>query len=94
MHPSEWLDANMKHIRSVFDEIVGSTEDADIKATPFPASPIFQVCSLTFSKLVVSLIVPQWIIVYIFAHNILYSSDQTYSCLPFSFCSISSNLTT
>jgi hypothetical protein len=44
MHPSEWLDANMKHIRSVFDEIVGSTEDADIKAMPFPASPIFQVC--------------------------------------------------
>jgi hypothetical protein len=44
MHPSEWLDANMKHIRSVFDGIVGSTENADIKAMPFPASPIFQVC--------------------------------------------------
>jgi hypothetical protein len=44
IHPSEWLDANTKHIRSVFDGIVGSTENADIKAMPFPASPIFQVC--------------------------------------------------
>ena len=44
MYPSEWLDANMKHIRSVFDEIVGSTENAEIEAMPFPASPIFQVC--------------------------------------------------
>jgi hypothetical protein len=44
MYPSEWLDANMKDIRSVFDGIVGSTENADIKAMPFPASPIFQVC--------------------------------------------------
>ena len=44
MHPAEWLDANMKHIYSVFDEIVGFTENADIKAMPFPASPIFQAC--------------------------------------------------
>jgi hypothetical protein len=44
MHPSGWLDANMKHIRSVFDGIVGSTENVVIKAMPFPASPIFQVC--------------------------------------------------
>ena len=44
MDPSKWLDANMKHIRSVFDGIVGSTENANMKAMPFPASPIFQVC--------------------------------------------------
>ena len=44
MHPSEWLDAHMKHIRSVFDGIVGSSENVDIKAISFPASPIFQVC--------------------------------------------------
>jgi hypothetical protein len=42
----------------------------------------------------VSLIVPQRIILYIFAHNILCSSDKTYSCLPFSFCFIFSNLIT
>jgi hypothetical protein len=44
MRPSEWLDANMKHIRSVFEGIVNSTENNDIKAMPFPASSIFQVC--------------------------------------------------
>jgi hypothetical protein len=44
MHPSEWLDANVKYIHSVFDGIVGSTENANMKAMPFPASPIFQVC--------------------------------------------------
>jgi hypothetical protein len=43
-HPSEWLDANMKHILSVFDGIVGSNENVDINAMPFPTSPIFQVC--------------------------------------------------
>jgi hypothetical protein len=47
MYPSEWLDANMEPIRSVFDGIVGSTENADIKAMQFPASPIFQVSKLT-----------------------------------------------
>ena len=94
MDPSVWLDVNMKHIRSVFDGIVGSTENVDIKAMPFPTSPIFQVCELTFSKSAVSLIIQQRIIVYIFAYNILRSSDKTYSFLPFSFFFVSSNLIT
>ena len=46
MHPSDWLDANTKHIHSVFDGIADSTENADIKATTFPATMIFQVCQL------------------------------------------------
>jgi hypothetical protein len=44
IHPSKWLDANIEHIHSVFEGIVRSTENDDIKAMPFPASPIFQVC--------------------------------------------------
>ena len=47
MHPSEWLDANNKHIRSIFDGIADSTENADIKAMTFPATMIFQVCQPT-----------------------------------------------
>jgi hypothetical protein len=47
MHPSEWLDANTKHIHSIFDGIADSTENADIKTITFPATMIFQVCQLT-----------------------------------------------
>lgn len=44
MHPSEWLDANTKHIRSLFDGIVDFTENADFKTITFPATMISQVC--------------------------------------------------
>jgi hypothetical protein len=44
MHPSEWLDANTKHIHSIFDGIADCTENADIKAITFPENMIFQVC--------------------------------------------------
>jgi hypothetical protein len=44
MHPSEWLDANMKHIHSIFDGIVASSKNADIKVMPFLATMIFPVC--------------------------------------------------
>jgi hypothetical protein len=44
MRPSEWLDANTRHIRSIFDEIVEFAENPDIKAMTFPATTIFQVC--------------------------------------------------
>ena len=40
IHPSEWLDANVKHIRAIFDGIVDLTEN---KTITFPATMIFQV---------------------------------------------------
>jgi hypothetical protein len=42
-HPSEWLDVNTKHIRSIFDGIVFTAHD-DIKPITFPETMIFQVC--------------------------------------------------
>ena len=44
MQPSEWVDANTKHIHSIFHGIVNLTENADIKAIRCPATVIFQVC--------------------------------------------------
>ena len=41
MHPSEWLDANTRHICSIFDGIVNLTANV---AITFPATKIFQVC--------------------------------------------------
>ena len=41
MHPSEWLNANVKHIRAIFDGIVDLTGN---KTITFPATMIFQVC--------------------------------------------------
>ena len=41
IHPSEWLNANVKHIRAIFDGIVDLTGN---KTITFPASMIFQVC--------------------------------------------------
>ena len=76
-HPSEWLDVNTSHIRSIFDGIV-STANADIEPITFPATMIFQVCWLTFRLSQLVLIVPQRLIVYIFAHHILCTLDQTY----------------
>jgi hypothetical protein len=40
-HPSEWLNANVKDIRAIFDGIVDLTGD---KTITFPATMIFQVC--------------------------------------------------
>ena len=41
MHPSEWLNANVEHIRAIFDGIVDLTGN---KPITFPATMIFQVC--------------------------------------------------
>ena len=41
IHPSEWLNANVKHIREIFDGIVDLTGN---KTMTFPATMIFQVC--------------------------------------------------
>ena len=41
IHPSEWLNANVKNIRAIFDGIVDLTVN---KTIPFPATMIFQVC--------------------------------------------------
>ena len=41
IHPSEWLNANVKHIRAIFDGIVDLTGN---KTMTFPATMIFQVC--------------------------------------------------
>jgi hypothetical protein len=94
MHPSEWLDANTKHIRSIFNGIVDLTENADIKAVRFPTTMIFPVCYLTFrlSKLVVLLIVLQRLMVYIIAHNMLCSSDKMYFFFRFAFSFVLSNI--
>ena len=43
IHPSEWLNANVKHIRAIFDGIVDLTGN---KTITFPATMIFQVCYL------------------------------------------------
>jgi hypothetical protein len=96
MHPSEWLDANTKHIHSIFNGIVDLTENADIKAVRFPATIIFQVCYPTFrlSKVIVLLIVPQRLMVYIMAHNILCSSDKMYFFFRFASSFVSSNVIT
>ena len=82
-HPLEWLDVNTSHIRSIFDGIV-STANADIEPITFPGIMIFQVCWLTFRLSQLALIIPQRLIVYIFAHHILCTSDQTY-CFFFLF---------
>ena len=41
LHPSEWLNTNVKHIRAIFDGIVDLTGN---KTITFPATMIFQVC--------------------------------------------------
>ena len=41
IHPSEWLNANVKHIGAIFDGIVDLTGN---KTMTFPATMIFQVC--------------------------------------------------
>ena len=49
MHPAEWLDANTRHIRSIFSGIVNLTEYANITAITFPTVIVFQVVSLSGS---------------------------------------------
>ena len=80
MDPSQWLKANMKHIHSIFDGIVALSKNANINAMSFPVTMIFPVCQLTFRflKLVVSLIIHQRLMLYIFAYNILCSGDKPY----------------
>ena len=41
IHSSEWLNANVKHIRAIFDGIVNLTGN---KTITFAATMIFQVC--------------------------------------------------
>ena len=41
IHPSAWLNANVKQIRAIFDGIVDLTGN---KTITFPATMIFQVC--------------------------------------------------
>ena len=79
IHPSEWLNANVEHIRAIFDGTVDLSGNR-YKTITFPATMIFQVCYLTFkfSKSVVSL-VPQRLIVYILAYNMRFpTSSETY----------------
>ena len=79
-HPLQWLDANTKHVRSIFHAIILLTQKADIGEMTFPETMTHQAClvALRFSKLVVSRIVLQRLIVYIFAHNMFASRDKTY----------------
>ena len=79
-HPLQWLDANTKHLCSIFRAIIHLTQEADIGEMTFSETMIYQVCfgALRFSKLVVSCIILQRLIVYIFAHNMFVSSDKRY----------------
>ena len=79
-HPFQWLDANTKHLCSIFRAIIHLTQEADIGEMSFPETMIYQVrlVALRFSKLIVSRIVLQRLIVYIFAHNMFASGDKTY----------------
>ena len=79
-HPLQWLDANTEHLCSIFHAITHLTQEADIGEISFPETMIYQVrlVALRFSNLVVSRIVLQRLIVYIFAHNMFASSDKTY----------------
>ena len=79
-HPFQWLDANAKHLYSIFRVIIHLTQEADIGEMSFPETMIYQVrlVALRFSKLAVSRIVLQRLIVYIFAHNMFASGDKTY----------------
>ena len=80
-HPLQWLDANKKHLHSIFRVIIRLTQEADIGEMSFPETMIYQVrlVALRFSKSVISRIVLQRLIVYIFAHNMFASGDKTYT---------------
>ena len=83
-HPLQWLDANTKHLCSIFRAIIHLTQETDIGEMSFPETMIYQVrlVFLWFSKLVGSRSVLQRLIVYIFAHNMFASRDKTYTPYP------------